>query len=228
MTELVVVCEGQTEAAFVRQVLQAPLAAGNLFVQPRLIQTSPGTKGGALSRRRVLRALRNLLRGRPDVCVTTFFDLYALPPDFPGRSRASTPADPLIRAAAIESAFHHAVVEEADCRPDRFFPHIQPCEFESLLFSDVTKFGEAEPDWMAFVGDLQEARRSARSPEHVNDGIDTHPSARLRKLRPRYGKVRHGVAVSARIGLGRMRAECGHFARWLTRVENLTRPAPGQ
>ena len=63
MTELVVVCEGQTEAAFVRQVLQAPLAAGNLFVQPRLIPTSPVTKGGALSRRHVLRALRNLLRG---------------------------------------------------------------------------------------------------------------------------------------------------------------------
>ena len=83
-------------------------------------------------------------------------------------------------------------------------------------------------DWMTFVGDLQEARRSARSPEHVNDGTDTHPSARLRKLRPRYGKVRHGVAVSARIGLGRMRAECGHFARWLTRVENLTRLDPGR
>ena len=40
-------------------------------------------------------------------------------------------------------------------------------------------------------------------------------------LRPRYNKVRHGRAVSARIGIDRMRAECAHFDDWMARVEAL-------
>ena len=56
----------------------------------------------------------------------------------------------------------------------------------------------------------------------LDDGSETHPSARLRNLlRPRYGKVRHGRAVSARIGVSRMRAVCGHFDRWVARMEAL-------
>ena len=51
---------------------------------------------------------------------------------------------------------------------------------------------------------------------------DTHPSALLRRLlRPRYTKILHGSAVSASIGLDRIRAECRHFDKWLSRVETL-------
>ena len=58
--------------------------------------------------------------------------------------------------------------------------------------------------------------------EHVNDGPDTHPAALLRRLlRPRYAKILHGSAVSARIGLDRIREECRHFDKWLSRVETL-------
>ena len=34
-------------------------------------------------------------------------------------------------------------------------------------------------------------------------------------------KVLHGQAVSSRIGLGRIRAECRHFHNWLKRLESL-------
>ena len=61
-----------------------------------------------------------------------------------------------------------------------------------------------------------------QTPEHVNDGPDTHPSARLRRLlRPRYAKILHGSAVSASIGLDCIREECRHFDKWLSRVETL-------
>lgn len=222
MTDVIIVCEGRTEEIFVRDVLGPSLAARNLFALPRLISTSRHSKGGALSGRRVLRFLRNTLRERTDSYVTTFFDLYKLTSDFPGRSEAETRPDPLERAAAVEAVFHARVVREAECRPDRFLAHIQPYEFESLLFSDVGRFAEAEPDWQALVGPLEAARQAAASPEHVNDGQDTHPSARLTNLlRPRYHKVRHGAAVSRRIGLDRMRAECRHFGAWLERIEAL-------
>ena len=228
-TAVVVVCEGQTEEAFVNRTLAPALATRQVLLQPRLVRTSRRSAGGALNRERVLRFLRNTLRQRADVYVTTFFDLYGLSADFPGRSQGAALADPHERAAAVETEFHATVVREVECRPDRFLPHIQPYEFESLLFSDPSRFATVEPEWQPFVGALEEARRSARTPEHVNDGRDTHPSARLAHLllRPRYDKVRHGTAVSAEIGVDRIRAECRHFDRWLTRLEALPGPPAG-
>ena len=222
MTEAVVVCEGQTEEVFVRDVLGPPLAEREVFVEPRLARTSSRGKGGALSGQRVLRFLRNTLRERQDTYVTTFFDLYALPADFPGLSKSAAWSDPVRRAEAIETEFHAAVVQKAGRRPERFFPHIQPYEFEALLFSDVKRFSEVEPRWKTGLSQLQKARDSAQTPEHVNDGPDTHPSALLRDiLRPRYAKILHGSAVSECIGLDCIRAECSHFDKWLSRVETL-------
>ena len=222
MTEVVVVCEGQTEAAFVNRILAPALATRHVFVHPRLVRTSPRSAGGALTRKRVLRFLRNLLRERADVYVTTFFDLYGLPADFPGRSGGSAPLSPGDRAGAVELELHTAVVREVECRPERFVPHVQPYEFESLLFSDPSRFAAVEPTWRRFIRDLEEARQAAGTPEHVNDGPDTHPSARLARFyRPRYKKVEHGPAVSAEIGIDRIRAECRHFDGWLGRMEAL-------
>ena len=223
MVEAIVVCEGQTEETFVREVLGRELAHRNVFLQPRLISTSPGHRGGALSRARVVRYLRNTLRERADVYVTTLFDLYGLPGDFPGRSSsAAGQSDAIGRATIIEQELHEIVVQSAECRPDRFLPHVQPHEFESLLFSDVERFVEVEPGWQSFVGILQAVQQAAPSPEDINDGQDTHPSARLRRvLGASYQKVLHGVAISAHIGLKRIRAECRHFGRWLTRLEAL-------
>ena len=153
--------------------------------------------------------------------MTTFFDLYGLPSDFPGQAVADLPADPVERAKQIEDGFHGAVVREVGCRPDRFFPHIQPYEFEALLFSEAASFARAEPQWHTFADQLEEVRQSSHSPEHINDGPETHPSARLLRLVPRYSKVRHGVAVSTEIGIERIRGECRHFNQWLSRLETL-------
>ena len=126
------------------------------------------------------------------------------------------------RAAAVEAELHAAVVRAAECRPERFFPHVQPYEFESLLFSDPSRFAAVEQAWQPFVGEIEKARQAAQTPEHVTDGPDTHPSARLAGLlRPRYKKVRHGAAISATISIDRIRAECRHFDRWLARMEAL-------
>ena len=219
MRWVIVACEGRTEQGFVTEILGHALASQSLFVEPRLIPTSPGARGGALSGQRVLRFMRNALRERRDTYVTTFFDLYGLPPDFPGH--AAKPPDPLARAAAIEASLHREVVRVAECRPERFVPHIQPYEFEALLFSDsVAVYARRSRRGRHWVGKLAEARGRAPSPEHINDGQNTHPSARLEQL-PGYRKVPHGLAVCARIGLDHIRSECRHFGAWLSRIETL-------
>ena len=224
IVDLIVVGEGQTEETFIRGVLVPFLALKEVMVHARLIPTSKhGAKGGALKRDRVLRYLRNTLRERGNTYVTTFFDLYGLPTDFPGRREAEKIADPIQQAQAIEATFTAAAIAEAGCRGDRFFAHIQPHEFEALLFSDVTHFGFLESAWEDRTSSLQAVRDGAFTPEHINHGETTHPSARLGALLtpPKYNKVLHGSLLAESIGLERMRAECNHFAAWCDRLEGL-------
>jgi hypothetical protein len=222
MTDVIVFGEGRTEEAFLRNVLGPPLADQGIYIRPRLIPTSPLGRGGALSAGRVLRHLRNTLRARADAYVATFFDLYALADDFPGVAAAKAVANPLERASKVEAALSEAVVRAAQCRPERFLPHIQPFEFESLLFADTNRLVELEPGWVDAAQLLRAARTAATSPEHINDGPETHPSARLKALlRPQFQKVLHGPAAAQRIGLDRIRRECEHFHNWLARVERL-------
>lgn len=223
MTGVVVACEGPTEGVFVQSVLVPVLAERAIYLEPRLIATSPGAKGGSLKRDRVLRALRNMLRQRSDTYVTTMFDLYGLPSDFPGLDAGRGIGDPLGRAAAIEAQFAAEVARSSECPPNRFLAHLQPCEFEGLLFSDPRRFVEVEPGWQTYLLDLDRARQSAPTPEHINEGQRTHPSARLEELlaQPPYQKKQHGPMVAQRIGLARMREECLHFGAWLDRIEAL-------
>lgn len=139
MTDVIIVCEGQTEKAFVKRILYPSLFRRNVFVQPRLIASSRRAKGGALNAQRVLRYLRNVLLHRDDTFVTTFFDLYGLPADFPGQPATLTQGEPLAAAGEVEAGFSEAVVGHTGCRPERFIPHIQPYEFESLPASQVAK-----------------------------------------------------------------------------------------
>jgi len=164
--------------------------------------------------------LRNTLRQRSDTYVTTLFDLYGLGHEFPGYRRSVYLQDPIQRVRTIEAELHAATIEASGSRPDRFIPHIQPYEFESLLFSDVQRFVDTEPRWGSQVDQLREIRQAVSSPEHINDGENTHPSARLKAL-PGYRKVRHGVDVIHHIGLDTVRSECRHFGQWLARLENL-------
>lgn len=222
MIEVLVVGEGQTEETFVRDVLAPEFEALDISLQPRLIETSPGAKGGALTAGRLMKYLRNTLRERGDTYVTTLFDLYGLRNDVPGVDISRTETDPLRRCLRIEEALNDAAVELSGCRADRFFSHVQPYEFEALLFSDVSRFGEAHGDWRPYVRALEQARAAADTPEHINDGPETHPSARLKDLlKPQYDKVLYGSGIATLIGLPRIRSECRHFHEWLAKIESL-------
>jgi len=222
MKKIIIVCEGQTEETFVRRLLYYELWSIEVFVEPRLIPTSPSARGGALNRQRVLHFLRHVLQEQKNTYVTTFFDLHALPKDLHGLDDISSTTDPISRAEKIEIAFRESVIGEIGCRRERFFPYIQPYEFEALLFSDTTGFTNIEPKWKVFAGKLLTIRKGSKTPEFINDGAHTHPSAHLRDiLCPPYNKVIHGPEISDEIGIVCMRSECQHFDSWLRHIENL-------
>lgn len=112
MTQVIVVCEGQTEERFVKEVLARSLWVDDLYLYPRLIPTSPTSKGGSLSGQRVIGFLRDLLRQRWDAQVTTFFARR-------GGRVARLPRCPIRRERVVgPGARRDSLTEGARRRPD--------------------------------------------------------------------------------------------------------------
>ena len=226
MKRVCIVCEGQTEETFVRDVLAPAFYHLDLNLIPEMVETSPGHKGGALKYDRVKRHLRNTLRQSSAPVVTTLFDLYRLDSDFPSFAASQAQPDLSRRLNVLKQALHADVVAEADCQPERFIPYIQPYEFEALLFSDVPTLTRIEPGWQSATAALAAARAVAESPEHINDRPETKPDAHLeRELNnPSYRKRRHGPIAAQKIGLAKIEAECAFFAAWLAQIRELAQP----
>jgi hypothetical protein len=221
MVHLIILVEGQTEETFVNRLLAPALAHAQVYATCYQIRTSKEARGGALNLDRVRREVCNSLRQRSDTYVTTLFDLYGLDTSFPGVASSKSHA-PAQRSSLIAGELTKLIVDAAGCRPERFVPHIQPHEFEALLFSDVTRFHEEESDWKRFQPVLESIRASADTPEHINDSPDTAPSKRLKRLlKPLYKKVKHGPSLAERIGLRTIRAACPHFRSWFDKLTNL-------
>jgi hypothetical protein len=167
--------------------------------------------------------LRNTLRQKSAPVVTTFFDLYRLDKRFPGFDSAMAKGSMGAKVGALNSALAEDVVALAECDPARFIPHIQPHEFEALLFSDVATLTSVERSWARSAVELSAIRQLADTPEHINDQPETKPAAHLERLlkSPRFSKVDHGPIAAARMGLPCIERECLHFAAWLQRLRTL-------
>lgn len=225
MIRVYVVCEGQTEETFIRDVIAPVLASSQIFLRARLISTSKGNKGGALSYERVRRFIINSLKQEQDTVVTTFFDLYALDTKFPAFIESKTIADVYRKVAQLECAFKQDIARENIQFSQRFLPYIQPYEFEGLLFSDIEKLIEIEATWKNAMAALREARKQAPTPEHINDGCATKPSARLAQhlTHTSYRKVLHGTLGIQNIGIEKLLSECKHFEQWYRQLVDLNK-----
>ena len=215
-----VTAEGQTEQAFVKNVLSPHLAPFNVFADARSVLTSKDKK----AHKEYHGGLINYQKARADIVTwlkedhhsecrfTTMFDLYALPEDFPGYADAAKLNDPYARVLALEDAFS----QDIDDR--RFIPYIQLHEFEALILADPKQL-----DWEYLEHDEPITNLvtmvGSQNPEMINDGPQTAPSKRILKEIPEYDKVTSGVSVAQKIGIDSLRQKCSHFADWLTKLE---------
>lgn len=222
MVEVIVFAEGQTEEKFIKQVVAPALRHLQVFVKPQTLNTSQNAKGGAVSFDRLKFNARNTLRQSPDSILSTFLDLYALDTDFPAFDESKREPGVYSRVQCLEAAIREAIVGYVGCRPDRFLPHIQPYEFEGLLFSDVEALCTIEPTWLVSLNKLTKVRNSVDTPEHINDGYETKPSKRLEDLlSPKYKKTTHGPRAAERITLSVIEQECLHFKAWMDMLRGL-------
>jgi uncharacterized protein DUF4276 len=216
VVEVIVFAEGQTEEQFIKRVIGPALRGQQIFLKPQTLNTSQDASGGAVTFDRLKFNARNTLRQKPDAILSTFLDLYALSADFPGFDDSRRHATVQAKVQHLEDALRAAVVGYVGCRAERFIAHIQPHEFEGLLFSDVEKLVEVEPSWVGHLERLRKVRAAFRTPEDINDSFDKKPSKRLQDiLRPGYKKVRHGPLAAERITLETIERECPHFSGWM-------------
>lgn len=119
MTRLNIVVEGNTEKSFVKEVLAPYLAAHGVFATARSVQTSRrgSAKGGLVSYQKAKGDILRWLAQDRTSYVTSMFDYYGLPKDFPGLAAAGSAQGIFQQVAAIEGAFG------ADVGSDRFVPY---------------------------------------------------------------------------------------------------------
>lgn len=222
MKHVNVIVEGQTEEAFIKDVVAPSLYHLEVYLYPRILRTSATGRGGAVTYDRFSIHTRNTLRQNPTWFLTTFLDLYGLHTDFPGFLNANSYGNSIDRTEYLEKSLHREITSKFVVRTEQFIPHIQPYEYEGLLFSNVDMFEKVEPRWASFLDKLHAVRDEFETPEHINNSYETAPSKRLEKiLSPKYRKVRHGPILAKSISLSTIERECTHFRQWMDKLRNL-------
>ncbi|HCK64737.1 MAG TPA: hypothetical protein DHW49_00595 [Anaerolineae bacterium] len=219
MNYVLVSVEGQTEETFVQDVLRKHLWNYNVDLSPVVISTSRakrGTKnkGGLRDYFKARREIEILLRNTNAVAVTTLYDLYGLPTNFPGLNTFPAGGSGTSKAKHLEKAF------QDDIGSSRFYPHLQVHEFESFLFVEPSRTAALFPE-NDLTKEIQKIREKFHTPEDINDNPHTAPSKRILELYPNYDKPLYGTLAVLEVGLDLIRAECPHFNSWLTWLEGL-------
>lgn len=220
-----ILCEGQTEEKFVKEVLKPYLSGFGIVVKSRLLVTSrkKNANGGMISYQQVKNDLSLWMmevahRSSETHYFTTMFDMYALPDDFPGFRRSKDASDAYVMVEAIENAFG------ADINSHRFIPYIQLHEFEALLFCGIEKLSSDYPKCKKEIESLAEVLHSYQdNPELIDNSPITAPSKRIIKAIEgnrlyRYNKPTTGASVTKAIGMEQLTTRCRHFSEWVKKL----------
>jgi len=210
---IVVVCEGETEETFVRRVLSVHLTQKTF---------KPSCLGGIESNgyKKLVGAVRQWLRTKGITHVTTMIDFYKLPSDFPRKTQAtSDPSDPYDKVRSLEKALAEEIQDA------RFIPYIMLHEFEALLLTKTgleiirkrARVGKSDRSWKELQRDLARVK----TPEKLNDDANSHPSARIKKIWPRFKKTTDGVGILEQVPWEELCAACHHFGDWIRKLEAL-------
>lgn len=224
MSDVVVVCEGQTEREFCREVIAPHLGPRGVYLAGTL-RGKPGRKRGGIAPWASYRVeLIRLAKERADRRVAVLVDYYRLPSDWPGRSKAAT--KPVRqRGLCIEKALKEDLASELG---NRFIPCIEMHEFESLLFVDPATSAltfalvagrDDNEDIAAQLGAIK--TDCGGDPEAIDDSPETAPSKRIMSIVRGYDKVGWGVTAAAEVPLNALRDGCHWLDRWLTSLEAL-------
>lgn len=219
MKRLIIICEGQTEKEFCKDVLYPHFITQNILIQHPTIKKSAG---GIVPWKDLKKQIEIHLKQESAAVVTTLIDFYGIKSShhFPGWADGESIHQKANRMTFLEQKMGESI---DPMLADRFIPYIQLHEFEGLLFSDLRVFTDNFEDGeITNLAELRSTVENCGSPEDINDGFTTAPSKRLGRLIEGYNKTVYGSLLAQEIGLAKIREKCPRFNHWITTLEALT------
>lgn len=213
---ITILCEGQTEEKFVKELLAPYFHQKNIYITP-IVLSKKGQKGGDVKFTRAVKDIVNSLRQSNVSAVSTFVDYYGIK-EWPGKDDVLQNFTPEQIADCLNNAVKNEMCRNYDdLNPqNRFIPFITVHEFETLLFSDSRILAEHLHIAQSVVDNVLS---ECGTPEKINNSPATAPSKRLEKWDGRYGKTTAGIAIASAIGIEKMRVKCPLFDAWLCAME---------
>lgn len=217
MKQVMILVEGQTEESFVNKVLQPYLNEKNIYLSTTMVCTKKVKgkrkhRGGIVNYDQVKRDLSILLKAPHFDLVTTFFDYYGLPGNFPGQDTLPN-SECYAKVAHLETEFR------TDINNAKFHPFIMLHEFETMIFCNIYSLNDFFNDQTKSLEKLNTILLEYENPELINNSPETAPSKRILAELNNYEKPLHGPIAVANIGIDNIRALCPHFNDWLAHIE---------
>lgn len=220
MKRLIIICEGQTEQSFCNEIIAPYLKTkNNIDIQTPLPKKS---HGGIVKWEQLKKDIdKYLYSENKNTYVSTFIDYYGLHKglDYPQKDNPKSTKHVRDIVAEIEEGMRQDIAPEFRYR---FIPYIQLHEFESLIFSksDILEHNFSTND----IKDMrywEETLKKYPDPELINNGKETAPSKRLKRIVPIYEKVTDGTLLTLEIGINHLRNHCQNFNAWINKLENI-------
>jgi hypothetical protein len=237
-SRVLAVVEGHTEFSVLNSTVASYLGAMGVYFYPKIVGR-PGHKGGVHRPfESVAEEILNLFKQEPRAVVTTFFDFYAMPEDWPGVRDAKKAKEQDCPTAAVADLVERAWAAEIAERTGAlnnptFVPYVQIHELEALIYAGPKEMAEAflDPQLEPLFA---ETVRECGGCEEINDRPELAPSKRIESLFSGYRKGRdknkrqdrrpHAPIIAQQIGIPRIRAACPHFSSWLAKLETFAVP----
>jgi len=218
MNRVRVLVEGQTEQAFIRDILSPYFDLRQIYLHAVKLRR----QGGITPYERAKDVITKSLKEDAALICTTMVDFYGMPTDWPGREQANRCRGCAEKADIVEDSILKDITESlgSSFNPFRLMPYVQMHEFEALLFSSPLKLAESLGD-KKLSSIFQTIRNEFSTPEEINDNYDTCPSRRIEGFFEGFKKTINGISAASRIGLETIRQECPHFNKWIEKLENI-------
>lgn len=216
MKRLVIIVEGDAEESFVNNVLSPYFNSIGIYnyIQCYKIKHS---NGGLSKYSHIKKDIINTLYEN-NVIVSTLIDFYRIPSDFPGYKESLSYDKHCDQVDYLENKIKQDIELSQKRDFNNLVPYIQLHEFETFIFSDImgvdTLFDPTEYDRREFINII----RQYENPEDINNGVNTSPSVRLKKIIKGYDKVLFGIEIIQNLGIDLIRKKCPRFNVWMQRL----------
>lgn len=231
-TRLIFLVEGFSEENLVNRMIGPHLANFGVDCFAMKVTTQRDKragmvfKGGGGSYQKIRGDLEKLIaqwRGKQNVWFTSLFDVYDMPSDFPGRNEAFRNIDAYAKVAALETAWGKDIVA---LKTERFIPHFQLHEFETLLFARIEALQTLFIEDSRAIAQLATSVATFDNPEFINHTEHGAPSKRIIKFVSAYQRYKRddqsgAINVLEVVGLPAIRERCKHFDTWIQQLEGL-------